>query len=77
MHGNPAVSDAVHGRLGALAHRLDGRLTLCEPLDYPALLWCLQRSELLLTDSGGLQEEGAALSRAGAGAAQHHRAARN
>ncbi len=63
VHGNPAVSNAVHGRLDELARRLDGRLTLCEPLDYPALLWCLQRSELVLTDSGGLQEEGAALSR--------------
>ena len=62
VHGNPAVSDTVHTELGALAHSLAGRLTLCEPLDYPALLWCLRRSELALTDSGGIQEEGAALS---------------
>ena len=38
------------------------RSTLCPPLDYPALLWCLRRSVLALTDSGGIQEEGAALS---------------
>ncbi len=62
VHGNPAVSDTVHTELDALAHSLAGRLTLCEPLDYPALLWCLRRSELALTDSGGIQEEGAALS---------------
>ena len=62
VHGNPAVSDAVHRELGAQAGELDGRLTLCEPLDYPALLWCLRRSVLALTDSGGIQEEGAALS---------------
>lgn len=62
VHGNPAVSDAVHRELGAQARELDGRLTLCEPLDYPALLWCLRRSVLALTDSGGIQEEGAALS---------------
>lgn len=62
VHGNPAVRDAVYAELGALAERLDGRLTLCPPLDYPALLWCLHRSVLALTDSGGIQEEGAALS---------------
>ena len=62
VHGNPAVSDAVHRELGAQARELDGRLTLCQPLDYPALLWCLRRSVLALTDSGGIQEEGAALS---------------
>lgn len=62
VHGNPAVSDAVHAELDGLVSRLEGRLTLCPPLDYPALLWCLRRSVLVLTDSGGIQEEGAALS---------------
>ncbi|MDZ7855711.1 non-hydrolyzing UDP-N-acetylglucosamine 2-epimerase [Sphaerotilus sp.] len=62
VHGNPAVSDAVQAALGDQARRLEGRLTLCAPLEYPALLWCLHRSVLALTDSGGIQEEGAALS---------------
>jgi UDP-N-acetylglucosamine 2-epimerase (non-hydrolysing) len=62
VHGNPAVSDAVHSELDGLVQALHGRLTLCPPLDYPALLWCLRRSVLVLTDSGGIQEEGAALS---------------
>jgi UDP-N-acetylglucosamine 2-epimerase (non-hydrolysing) len=62
VHGNPAVRDAVYAELGGLAATLGGRLTLCPPLDYPALLWCLHRSALALTDSGGIQEEGAALS---------------
>lgn len=62
VHGNPAVSDAVHSELDGLVSALHGRLTLCPPLDYPALLWCLRRSVLVLTDSGGIQEEGAALS---------------
>ena len=62
VHGNPAVSDVVHAELGARVAELGGRLTLCPPLDYPALLWCLQNSTLALTDSGGIQEEGAALS---------------
>lgn len=62
VHGNPAVSDAVQAALGDKARTLAGRLTLCAPLEYPALLWCLHRSVLALTDSGGIQEEGAALS---------------
>ena len=62
VHGNPAVRDAVHAELAAKVPALEGRLTLCEPLDYPALLWCLHRSVLALTDSVGIQEEGAALS---------------
>lgn len=62
VHGNPAVADAVYAELGELAMRLEGRLCLCPPLDYPALLWCLKHSVLALTDSGGIQEEGAALS---------------
>jgi UDP-N-acetylglucosamine 2-epimerase (non-hydrolysing) len=62
VHANPAVRDTVNHELGALARALDGRLTLCPPLDYPALLWCLRHSVLTLTDSGGIQEEGAALS---------------
>jgi UDP-N-acetylglucosamine 2-epimerase (non-hydrolysing) len=62
VHGNPAVSDTVYTELGALAALLDGRLTLCPPLDYPAMLWCLLHSKLALTDSGGIQEEGAAIS---------------
>ena len=62
VHGNPAVSDTVHRELGPLARELGPRLVLCPPLDYPALLWCLRRSVMALTDSGGIQEEGAALS---------------
>ena len=62
VHGNPAVSDAVHCALGPVVRDLAGRLLLCPPQDYPALLWCLRRSSLALTDSGGIQEEGAALS---------------
>ena len=37
VHGNPEVSDAVHAELDGLVNPLEGRLTLCPPLDYPAL----------------------------------------
>lgn len=62
VHGNPAVRESVMQVLGHKVASLDGRLVLCPPLDYPPLLWCLRRSSLVLTDSGGIQEEGAALS---------------
>jgi len=62
VHGNPIVHASVHRELGPRLRDLSGRLLLLPPLDYPALLWCLRRSVMALTDSGGIQEEGAALS---------------
>ncbi len=52
MHPNPAVRDQVETALGA--HR---RVTLTEPLAYPDLVRVLRRAALVLTDSGGIQEE--------------------
>ena len=34
---------------------------LLEPVDYASLVWLLDRCELVLTDSGGIQEEAPAL----------------
>jgi UDP-N-acetylglucosamine 2-epimerase (non-hydrolysing) len=34
-----------------------GRLLLCEPLDYPSLVYIMEKSEFIITDSGGIQEE--------------------
>lgn len=68
VHANPAVADAVHQVMGTsngdiAPANLRGRLFLCPPVDYPALLWLMQRSWLILTDSGGIQEESAALNK--------------
>ena len=52
MHPNPAVRAQVCGRLGR-----HPRIALTEPLDYPDLVRALRRSALVLTDSGGIQEE--------------------
>lgn len=56
VHPNPAVSEAI-------ARHLPGhpRLHLIEPLDYPRFIKLLSRAYLVLTDSGGLQEESPAL----------------
>ena len=36
-------------------------LHLVEPIDYPHLIWLLEKSFMVLTDSGGIQEEAPAL----------------
>ncbi len=56
VHPNPAVRPVVSGLLGALP-----RVRLCEPLEYGAFVAALKRSFLVLTDSGGVQEEAPAL----------------
>ena len=62
LHGNPAVADAVRSALADAPPAVLARLQLVPPLDYPTLLHHLRQATLVLTDSGGLQEEGAALS---------------
>ena len=52
LHLSPAVREVVEPLLGAHPH-----VTLCEPLDYRALIGHLATVDLVITDSGGLQEE--------------------
>lgn len=52
LHRNPTVREPLQARLGN-----HPRAFLCEPLDYSQLVGAMQRCTLLLTDSGGLQEE--------------------
>lgn len=52
VHLNPAVRGPVSAALGAL-----DRIHLVAPLDYPATVRLMQRADLILTDSGGIQEE--------------------
>ncbi|MEM6350549.1 MAG: UDP-N-acetylglucosamine 2-epimerase (non-hydrolyzing) [Cyanobacteria bacterium P01_D01_bin.14] len=52
LHRNPTVREPLQQALG----RHD-RTFLVEPLDYAQLVGAMQRCHLLLTDSGGLQEE--------------------
>jgi UDP-N-acetylglucosamine 2-epimerase (non-hydrolysing) len=56
MHRNPTVREPIQAALGN-----HPRAFLTEPLDYPQLVGAIQRSHLLLTDSGGLQEEAPSL----------------
>lgn len=52
VHLNPAVHDTVHGLLGK-----QERVHLIEPIDVEDMHNLMGRSYLVLTDSGGLQEE--------------------
>ncbi|MFZ4109032.1 MAG: non-hydrolyzing UDP-N-acetylglucosamine 2-epimerase, partial [Polymorphobacter sp.] len=56
VHPHPAVAGPINAVLGGLPG-----VHLLPPLDYPAFLWLLQRATLVLTDSGGVQEEAPAL----------------
>jgi UDP-N-acetylglucosamine 2-epimerase (non-hydrolysing) len=52
VHLNPNAREPVMAMLGGIAN-----LSLVEPVDYQTSLYLLSRSELALTDSGGIQEE--------------------
>lgn len=52
VHFNPNVRKVVNEILADVHN-----VTLIEPLDYPYLIWLMNRSFLVLTDSGGIQEE--------------------
>ncbi len=56
MHPNPNVRREVVRLLKG-----QPQITLSEPLDYPDLVAAMQQARLILTDSGGIQEEAPAL----------------
>jgi len=56
LHLNPTFREPLQALLGN-----HSRVFLTEPLDYTDLVGAIQRCYLLLTDSGGLQEEAPSL----------------
>jgi UDP-N-acetylglucosamine 2-epimerase (non-hydrolysing) len=56
MHMNPAVQISVKKHLGCF-----NNVYLIGPQDYMAFIYLMKRSTLILTDSGGIQEEAPAL----------------
>jgi UDP-N-acetylglucosamine 2-epimerase (non-hydrolysing) len=52
VHPNPNVRGPVAHTLAGLAN-----VHVVEPVDYDQLVWLLTRAHLVLTDSGGIQEE--------------------
>lgn len=56
VHLNPNVSEPVNRILGHVEN-----ITLIEPQDYLPFLWLMNHAWLILTDSGGIQEEAPSL----------------
>lgn len=60
VHLNPNVSGPVH-RILQPDDALAGRIHLVAPVDYPTMVWLMSRAYLIVTDSGGIQEEAPSL----------------
>lgn len=56
VHPNPNVKDVAHEMLGNC-----GNVILCEPLDYAPFVAAMKKAYLIISDSGGVQEEAPAL----------------
>ncbi|MBM4274918.1 MAG: UDP-N-acetylglucosamine 2-epimerase (non-hydrolyzing) [Deltaproteobacteria bacterium] len=76
VHLNPQVQQPVYGILGKAPGVRDGkpgvssvqvpgggRITLLPPLDYAPFVFLMSQSTVILTDSGGIQEEAPALAK--------------
>ena len=56
VHLNPAVQGCVRARLGGLVN-----VSLIDPQDYMPFVHLMRRASIILTDSGGVQEEAPSL----------------
>ncbi|MEX0997205.1 MAG: UDP-N-acetylglucosamine 2-epimerase (non-hydrolyzing) [Flavobacteriaceae bacterium] len=56
VHLNPNVQKPVYELLDGISN-----ISLIDPLSYPAFVWLMEKSYLIITDSGGVQEEAPSL----------------
>ncbi len=56
VHLNPNVREPVEQILAGISN-----VHLLEPLDYPEMIWLMSKCHLVITDSGGIQEEAPSL----------------
>jgi UDP-N-acetylglucosamine 2-epimerase (non-hydrolysing) len=56
VHPNPNVKETAHTLLGDQVN-----IQLCQPLDYAPFVSAMKRSYIIISDSGGVQEEAPAL----------------
>jgi UDP-N-acetylglucosamine 2-epimerase (non-hydrolysing) len=56
VHLNPKVQKPVMEMLSGISN-----IHLISPLDYPSFVWLMTKSYLIITDSGGIQEEAPSL----------------
>lgn len=55
VHLNPNIKEVAHKIL------ITENIKLIAPLDYPELIWMMNKSNIIVTDSGGIQEEAPSL----------------
>ncbi len=56
VHLNPNVQNVVYKRLAG-----KDNIHLITPLDYPSFIWLMNKAVLIISDSGGIQEEAPSL----------------
>ena len=56
VHLNPKILKIVHEELISIEN-----IVLIEPLNYPNFIWLMNESKIIVTDSGGVQEEAPSL----------------
>lgn len=56
VHLNPNVQNIVHEVLDGISN-----ISLISPLSYPSFVWIMDKAKLIITDSGGVQEEAPSL----------------
>lgn len=56
VHLNPNVQKPVYELLESISN-----IKLIDPVSYPAFVWLMEKSYLIITDSGGVQEEAPSL----------------
>lgn len=52
VHLNPNVKRPVHNKLKNIAN-----IHLVDPVTYPEMIWLMKNAKLIISDSGGIQEE--------------------
>ncbi len=67
VHLNPNVREPVNRILGHVKN-----VILIDPREYLPFVWLMNHARLILTDSGGIQEEAPSLGETGAGDARYH-----
>lgn len=56
VHLNPNVKEVVYDRLSNIEN-----IHLINPVSYPTFVWLMKQSKVIVTDSGGIQEEAPSL----------------
>ena len=52
VHPNPKVKEEINQNI-----KENSRIFLVEPVDYPSMIWLMSQCDLIISDSGGIQEE--------------------